>query len=643
MARKKKKRVESRGQRADEKRRSVPSGLFTADQTPMMVFDGFSNPVARLGNFTDNIGEAAEYHMTRITRDMALLNSLYRNSWIVKRLIDVVPEDMMKNGYQISGQLDLESRRSLTRLERSTGLRAKVLKGMKWGRLYGGAAGIVIIDGHEDILDQPLDLDMVMPDSFKGLIILDRWSGIMPQMELEDDYSSPAFGLPKYYDIQGDVLDYGQRIHHSRVVRFTGRNLPYLEELGETYWGASELEHVFDELKKRDNTSFNIASLVFRANLLVYKKEGFEEMALMPAHMRQQLMQELTMLNAMLNNNGTQIIGAKDSLDTRQFTFSGLSDVYELFMMDVAGAAEIPVTKLFGRAPAGMNATGESDMQNYYDSIEEKQESDLRPVYDMLLPIMCMSAFGAVPDDLDYDFANVRRPSENERKSLAGQIGTAVTAAFSAGIISQKVALQELQNSTDLTGMWQSITDEDIEAADDGTMSGDVPDLFGNPLTAHGAYDRIGIRDSEKWITINGARIPVDENGELKGEVGERIVKSEYANSKRGSDVKTQSNNFGKGFEGDSGQDHLDKRHQEGNYTDMTLEQYESAALDLLNQEVGGDILGFDGRDGNVYRWNKQTGNYAVGEPNVRVLTMYPLRGGEERFNSLRAKKEKED
>ena len=455
-------------------------GLYAANQAPIIVHDSFSNPIARLGIGTDNIMEATEYHISRITREMQLMIALYRNNWIIKRLIDVIPEDMMKNGYQINSQIDVENRRKLTRLERATGLRAKILKGLKWGRLYGGAVGVIVIEGHEDILDEPLDLDMVMPDSFKGLIILDRWSGVMPELELVDDFSSPDFGLPKYYNIQANNIasDFSQRVHHSRIIRFTGRDLPYIEQIGESYWGASELEHVYDELKKRDNTSFNIANLIFRANLHIYKKKGYEEIALMPIKMQQQLMQELTMLNAMMNNNGIQIIGEEDSLETRQYSFSGLSDVMELFMMDISGASEIPSTKLFGRSPAGMNATGESDMQNYYDSIEEKQESDLRPVYDTLLPIMCMSAFGAVPDDFDYDFANVRRPSENERKTLAGQIGSAVTAAFTAGLISQRIALKELKNSTDLTGMWQSITDEDIEKADDGTFDGDL-DGFG--------------------------------------------------------------------------------------------------------------------------------------------------------------------
>jgi hypothetical protein len=302
------------------KGRALPPGLFTADQTPMMMLDAFSNPAARTGAFTDNIMEFSEYYMQRITRDMLLMNTLYRNNWIVKNLIDVVPEDMLKNGYKINSQLNIEAKRKLKRLERETRLRDKVLDGIKWGRLYGGAAGVIVIEGHEDILEEPLDLDMVMPDSFKGLIILDRWSGVMPQLETVTDYNSPDFGLPLYYNIQADKLAYNQRIHHSRIIRFTGRDLPYIEKIGETYWGASELEHIFDELKKRDNTSYNIASLIFRANLHVYKKEGFEEAALMPGPIRQQLMQELTMLNAMMNNNGMQIIGAKDQLETCQYT-----------------------------------------------------------------------------------------------------------------------------------------------------------------------------------------------------------------------------------------------------------------------------------------------------------------------------------
>lgn len=420
--------------------------------------------------------ESTRYVRTNFTADYMTMTALWRQNWIVKRLIGVVPEDMTKNWYKIKSQLTPDAKQQLNRLERTTRVRAKILEGMRWGRLYGGAAAVIIIDGHDDILDQPLDLDMIMPGSFKGLIVLDRWSGISPSIGLVKDISDPDFGLPEYYNISANALGTGIRVHHSRILRFIGRTLPYLEEVAEQYWGTSEIEHIMDELKKYDNTSYNIAALVFSANLKVYKMEGFDQMATMPESVQRDLYNTLTMMNWMMNNQGMQIMGSTDTFETHQYSFAGLSDIYEMFMLDLSGASEIPVTKLFGRSPAGMNATGESDMQNYYDGIEEKQESDLRPVLDRLLPILCMSEFGAVPDDLDYEFNPCRRPTEEEKKNISINVANAVNTVFTGGVISQKIALTELRESSSYTGMWGSITDEDIERADDSFgMTGEVP------------------------------------------------------------------------------------------------------------------------------------------------------------------------
>lgn len=85
-------------------------------------------------------------------------------------------------------------------------------------------------------------------------------------------------------------------------------------------------------------------------------------------------------------------------------------------------------------------------MQNYYETIEEKQESVLRPIYDKLLPIMAMSALGAVPDDLDFEFNAVRRPDEDEMSDLASKNTDSVTKAFQAGLISQRKKRKRPQN-----------------------------------------------------------------------------------------------------------------------------------------------------------------------------------------------------
>lgn len=420
--------------------------------------------------------------MTRLTQNFQLMNSLYRSHWIVRKIIDTIPEDMVKNWININTQLEPNQIKRFNKLQRTTRIQRDILQGLKWGRLYGGAAAVVIIDGHEDILDQPLDYDMIMPGSFKGLIVGDRWSGITPGETLIEDVSSPDFGLPEFYEWNTD--HFTVRVHHSRILRFTGRELPYIEKCTEVGWGASEVEIIFDELKKRDNTSWNIAQLIFLANLRVLKMADLgETLALGDEQSQKDLYNTVQAQNWLMSNMGMYILNKDDDFDTKQYTFSGLNDIYESFMLDVAGAAEIPVTKLFGRSPAGFNATGESDSKNYYETVEQKQTAQLESVLDKLLPIMFISEFGAVPDDLDYDFNPIGTPSESELSDIVDKKSNAIINVFSAGLISQKIALKELKEMSETTGMFTNITDEDIDNADDGTDSfGDMPEYEETPL-----------------------------------------------------------------------------------------------------------------------------------------------------------------
>lgn len=445
-----------------------------------LTLDAFSNALARMGWGTPNLMEATNYPLTRLTKNYQLMNSLYRSHWVVRRIIDVIPEDMCKNWIQITSQLQPNQLERMQKLERRTSVKPKILEALKWGRLYGGAGAIMMIDGHENMLDKPLDLDMVFPGSFMGLLVVDRWSGLTPGPDLVTDITDPDFGLPSTYQVTNEANRTTIEVHHSRVLRFIGRDLPNWEKQAEVYWGASEIEHVFDELKKRDNTSWNIANLVFHANLKVLQMEDINQMIAMGNQQaNQQLYNIVQAQNWLMNNFSMYLLDKGDTFETKQYTFSGLADVYENFMMDVAGAAEMPVTKLFGRSPAGMNATGESDLQNYYDSIETKQEAYLSPVLDKLLPVLFVSELGAIPDDLDYKFNPVRRPTDTEMSDLASKNTTAIDTVFNSGIISQQTALKELRQQSEITGIFTNITDEDIAAADNKTQppGEDIPDL----------------------------------------------------------------------------------------------------------------------------------------------------------------------
>lgn len=446
--------------------------------TTVVVKDGFSNPATRTGAGMPNVLNHTQYPLERKSWDYQKLTALYRNHWVIQNMVNVVPQDMLKNGYDLVTTLSPDDLDKVWSLLRKKRVDTKLYEGLAWGRLYGGAIGVMLINDMQN-LDQPLDHDTLMPGCFKGILVLDRWVGVNPSSELVADLDSEELGLPKYYQVN---LDEGSavKIHHSRVLRFIGRKMPRMEEQAEQYWGTSLIEHILPELEKRDNVSWNVALLTFMANIRVMKAPGVSSMMLSGTDAaREKLYNTVSAVNEIMNSNAMMLLDENASYESHQYTFSGIGEVYDRFMMDVSGACGIPVTKLFGRSPAGMDATGESDLQNYYDRIEGDQQTQLLPVLEKLLPVIFISSVGAVPDDLQIVFNPVRRPTDDEKSDLGSKQTTAVVQAFTAGLISQQVALRELQQSSDMTGMWSNITDDIVEKADTDTqlMGEEVPDI----------------------------------------------------------------------------------------------------------------------------------------------------------------------
>lgn len=444
--------------------KSKPKG--GQQNTAVSVMDAFSNPLFRLGYGSQSPLEATEYPLTRMTDNYALLNSLYRDNWVVQNVVGLMVDDMLREWYKIRGSIPPEYLDELERLERMTKIREKINQGLCWGRLYGGAAGLILIKGQESMLDQPLDLETIMPGTFAGLMILDRWSGVVPDMGLVTEMSDPDFNLPEYYTINNAEGHTVARVHHSRIVRFTGRKLPYLEEIAELYWGESEVEALYKDVVAHDNVSANMAALTFRANINTMEVQNLEQLfSLGSVEQQRRFWNVMQAQSVMMSNFGYQLVNKGDQMKNTQYTFTGLQEVYESMCLNLCGASHYPMTKLFGRSPAGMNATGESDLQNYYDYVDSQREAKLRPALERLLPVMAMSAWGAVPDNLQIDFPPLWTPTAKEVAEIALKKAQAIRDTFQAGLFQADTAMKELKKLEDETGMFGSISDEEIAAA----------------------------------------------------------------------------------------------------------------------------------------------------------------------------------
>ena len=422
------------------------------------AFDGYSNSAAFLGDESPLLSSGT-FVRSGLTSDPELLTAMYRESWLTKRIIDTPSEDMTRAWYRLSAVREPEEIHALRRLEARHSVKQELTNALRWARLYGGSLALMVIRGEEDRLDRPLEQDLLLPDCFQGLLVLDRAQGIEPSAELVADLDDPDFGLPEYYTVNLETEGYRTvRLHHSRVLRFVGRELPRGETIRENFWGASEMEHIRDELLKRSAASANIAQLIFQANITTLKMSDFGELlGTGTEEQRRNLEQAMGLENRFRTSFGIQLLSKDDCLENHAYSFAGLSEIYEQFMMDMAGAAEIPATRLFGRSPQGMNATGESDLKNYYDMIASLQERLLRPALEKLLPVMAVSCWGYVPENLEIVFEPVMTSSPAERAELVQKLSADVIEGFKCGLFTREEAIAELKARGEEMGTYKII------------------------------------------------------------------------------------------------------------------------------------------------------------------------------------------
>ena len=463
------------------------------EDTRQKVNDGFANFVSRLGvGNVDNQLSQGHYQPNLLTRNRMELEWAYRGSWIVGAMIDTVAEDMTKAGVTITSNEAAENvedfQAGLSRLQIWNSLQDTI----KWARLYGGACAVMMIDGQD--LASPLRIESVGKGQFSGLTTYDRWQ-LYPDLT-EVISNGPDMGLPAYYYIitsnsllsaelknnqnSSTMLGTGIKVHHSRVVRMIGVKLPFFQAITEMMWGMSELERIHDRLVSFDTATMSAANLINHAHLRTVRVKDLREIMSSGGKAEEGLIKMFEYMRLLQSNEGITLLDSEDEFSTTAYSFAGLSDMLLQFGQQLSGASGIPLVRLFGQSPAGLNSTGESDIRNYYDNINAQQESNLRPGVDKILRVAYQSLFGVpAPKDMQFKFTSLWQLTDEQKANIAKTKSETVAGAFEAGLISKHVAVKELRQSSAETGVFTNISDEDIDESenelDDVPLPGDLP------------------------------------------------------------------------------------------------------------------------------------------------------------------------
>ena len=448
------------------------------------AFDWFANQAARIGLGAQNLESASQYNLERISLNWFLMLSLFEVSWVARRIVVAPSEDLIKVWPKILGDTAPDDITKINRAIRRTNTKNQMLEALIWARLFGGAGALIVIKGHENCLDEPLNLDDVEIGAYKGLSVFDRWSGIEPGGEVCDDIDRPLdFGLPEFYNCHGKNGK-SFKVHSSRILRFTGPLMPEPEKSAYQGWGISVLAPVFQALVSYDNVTSNALALSYRAQLIGLTMPDLAQLLSgLSANQAaaQGFSNRMSQINEQMSNQSLVILPKDGQLTATNYSFSGMFELKQAFQLDVSGAAKMPVSLLWGRTLNGLGDSGSGDEKIYAKTIGTEASVTMRPALEKLYPVITTSELGEVPDDMELYFPSLRDLDEKEKAELAKTTVDTVTVCINTGIMSPRTGAKEIKQASDFTGFGTNLTDEAIEKlSDDVQAEGELGEgLFG--------------------------------------------------------------------------------------------------------------------------------------------------------------------
>lgn len=473
-------------------RKSFLQKARTADK--QRTLDSYQNFAARIGVGTGNQSDFGQYGFNPITRNRILIEWIHRGSWLGGVAVDTVADDMTRAGVEIVSSLDAKAIKAIEDAATRMAIWSKISDTVKWARLYGGAIAVMLINGQD--MSTPLRPETISKGQFKGLYVLDRWM-LQPSFNEVVSEFGPALGMPKYYTVltnagwgvnapinadgkerlvngpegygSGGAL-IGQKIHHTRVLRMDGVKLPFQQKLTENLWGISVYERMYDRMLAFDSATMGISQMMFKTHLRTYKIKDLRDIIGGAGGDMDNLINWIALMTHFQGNEGMTLIDSEDDFQMHQQSMSGYDAVILMIAQQCSGSIGVPLVRLFGQSPAGLNSTGDSDIRLYYDDLASQQNRDMYNPVNTIYRVTAQSEGIVVGDDFEVKFKPLWQLSETEKSEISVKDSTYL--GNMEGNFSPKIILEEAKKLSKLTGRGTTIQPEDITDAEDDLPPG---------------------------------------------------------------------------------------------------------------------------------------------------------------------------
>lgn len=391
--------------------------------TVTQLFDGLKSAITGAGTRRDPRASNTYAAASALTQHQ--IDAAFRGSGLMRKIIQIPAMDMVREWRDWKTEADQIT--AIEAEEKRHSLRQKV-RAVEVLRGLGGGAMILGLPGNPS---EPAP-ERIGKDALSYIHVVSRWHLRFDQ--LQDDAREAGYGEPRMWRMtttSGEVT-----IHPSRVVPFRADTeamiaSPVVDQT-EKFWGESRVAQVLDAVKDSDAARGAFASMLHKARLTRIGIPRLSEIVSTPggeaavSKRLEVIALAESMFNATLFDAGSD---GKDAerIEDITYSFAGAKDILSAYAEFVAAISDIPATRLLGRAPEGMNASGDSQQADWNKRIRAMQTIDLGPCLDRVDRHLVQSATGSLPDQASwYEFAPLDQPSQkDEAERFAKQMEAA--------------------------------------------------------------------------------------------------------------------------------------------------------------------------------------------------------------------------
>ena len=375
--------------------------------------DGWGNRITGFGTSRDKT-EATHFDQDPILL-WSQLSAIYYGDDLAARMVNAHREEAFREGYALGGD-DVSMAQDFDEWARATHLvnadeSSKVEHAETWGPLFGGALLIVGTDDEEE-LDKPLRPEAVTEVLY--VIQVDRRNAYP-----ERYYTAlgPKIGQPETYriNIQTPRSSTSAVVHETRCVRVGSILTDTIKSKQYAGWDQPLLQRPLRVLREFATMSQALTLMVTDASQGVFKMKGlWTKLAANGVEDFEERMMLVDMCRSIARSVVVDADG--ESFEKVATSFAGLPELHDRYQQRLSAACGIPVSVLFGRSSAGMNSTGDLDLESWAATVRSYQKKTLGPrllkLYRLLALDRSSPSKGKPIDGLTINWLPLRIPTD---------------------------------------------------------------------------------------------------------------------------------------------------------------------------------------------------------------------------------------